>query len=403
MKKINILLIGLSLNVGGAEKSLVNLLNLIDYKKYNVDLLLFQKTGVFMKQIPRNVNIIESKEIDILYNGIFASIMKYGLNLTTISLSIKRYIYTLLQYLKRKGFNTIRIHRWKDNYSKYVPNCDKEYDIGIAFAGGETGYYLVDKVKSNRKIYYFHNDYSKMDLDFKLEEQYINAVDMVVTVSEGCKNSLKNIFPYASEKIVYLQNPSSVSFIKRLSDEFYPKEYVDYDGKIIVSVGRLHEQKGYDIAIDAAKIMKENGLNYKWYIVGEGKERKKLEKMILRYKLSEFVFLLGIRENPYPYMKNADILCQPSRFEGKSVVLDECKVIGTPILITNYSTASDQICNGENGIIVELNPYDLANGLIEILSDNKKLKRIRRKLLNTNQNIIEDIEMYMNIIMGDNR
>lgn len=403
MKKINILIIGLSLNVGGAEKSLVNLLNLIDYKKYNVDLLLFQKSGIFMKQIPKEVNIIENKEIEILYNGIAKSIKKYGFNLSNLILSARRYLYTLIQRIKWKKFNTIRIHRWEENYSKYISKLEKEYDIGIAFAGGETGYYLVDKVKSKRKIYYFHNDYSNMDLDIKLEDKYIKQVDIVATVSDGCKESLKKIFPYASKKIVCLQNPSSIKLIKKLSEEFYPREYENCKTKIIVSVGRLHNQKGYDLAIRAANIMKDKGFKYKWYIVGEGQERKKLEKMIKKYNLEEFFVLLGIRENPYPYMKNADLLCQPSRFEGKSVVLDECKIIGTPILVTNYSTAKDQIINKKTGIIVGLDENKLADGLMNILNDDEKLRKIKNNILKTKQENVEDIENYMKVIIGDNK
>ena len=185
----NLLFIGMSLNVGGAEKSLVNLLNMIDYKKYNVDLLLFQKKGAFLKQVPCEVNIIEVSEISILFQSAKDSLKRYPLTFSMMKQVIRRYFDTLLCKIKWKQFDQMRLNRWIKYYVDLVPANDQKYDVAIAYAGGECAYYMFDKVIADKKIYYFHSDYSKIDIDVELEKQYVDRADLIVTISEKCKNS----------------------------------------------------------------------------------------------------------------------------------------------------------------------------------------------------------------------
>ncbi len=397
MKKI--LITAMSLNVGGAEKSLVNFLNMIDTTKYEVDLLIFQKKGAFLKQVPENINIISVKEIEILYQSFKETIKKEKFNIKSILMSIKRYLITLYEKNRWKQFDQIRIHRWIDSYKKIIPQCEKKYDVAISFAGGETAYYIVDKVKSDRKVYFFHSDYSKIKIDNSLEEKYVDKVDQVITISEECKKSLQALFPRNADKIIVLNNLSSVELIKKMSKEFYPKEYSKNDEIKIVSVGRLHTIKGYDMAIEAAHILKKNNINFKWLIVGEGKERKNLEKMITNYNLENEFILVGLKENPYPYIYNSTFLVQPSRFEGKSVVLDEAKILEIPIIVTNYNSVKDQIDHLKNGVIVDMNAQAIAEGIINLMNDKQLLNSIKINLKNNKSNYY-NIEEYMEGLCG---
>ena len=147
------------------------------------------------------------------------------------------------------------------------------------------------------------------------------------------------------------------------------------DDKVnILSIGRLHGQKGFDIAIDACKILIDSGYNACWYVIGEGKERKKLEELIEKNNLKNNFKLLGLKSNPYKYLKACDIYVQPSRYEGKSVAIDEAKILCKPIVVTNFSTVYDQIEDSRTGIITEMNDISLSKG-IESLIDNKELKK----------------------------
>lgn len=388
----------MSLNIGGAEKSLVNLLNMIDYKQYSVDLLLFQRKGAFLKQIPNGVRVIEIPEITILFQSAWESLKSKDIIVSRKKLILDRYLFSALCKIKWKQFDQIRLNRWLKYYTKLIPQNKKVYDVAIAYAGGECAYYMFDKVNAKKKVYYFHSDYSRINIDVELEKNYVDKSDLIVTISDKCKESLIELFPEVSDRIVVLQNLSSEQLIKNLSNEYYPSEFeVDCDVLKIVSVGRLINIKGYDMAIKAADILKQKSYKFIWVVVGEGNERKKLEQLIQKYKVSECFKLIGLRENPYPYIKNADVLLQTSRFEGKSVVLDEAKILKTPIIATNYNSVNDQIKNNYDGLITNMTPEAIAEGITRCSRENlnfwKKHMQVSKDICN--------IDYYMNILTGD--
>ena len=127
------------------------------------------------------------------------------------------------------------------------------------------------------------------------------------------------------------------------------------------------------MAVEACNILKKNNFSIKWYIVGDGTERKKLEEKIDKYGLKDTFYILGFKENPYAYLAQGDIYVQPSRFEGKSIAIDEAKIMNMPIVLTNFNTAKYQIDNNKTGVIVDMNAQSLAYG-IEKLITNTKLK-----------------------------
>lgn len=399
MKKI--LIIGMSLNVGGAEKSLINLLNLMNKEEYNVDLMLFQPQGLFLKQIPDWINLIEEPTVTILYQSMGEVLKNFSFN--KFKLSFKRCIFTIYERFRWRQFDKIKLHRWLDFYQFLIPQNSIEYDVGIAYAGGETAYYLIDKTNCSRKVYLFHSDYSKIDIDINSEEIYVRAADQIITISETCKTSLQKLFPKQSEKICVLHNLSSSLLINKLSKEFYPLEYkaVDNYDYIIISVGRLINIKGYDIAIKAAKRLKDTHISFVWFVVGEGKERKNLERAIKKYNLERNFILLGIRENPYPYINNADILVQSSRFEGKSVVLDEAKILKKTIVATNYNSVEDQIVNEITGIVAEMTPEGLEAKIKLILNDKEMQRKIENNLASLENSINIQVNRYFKTLIGE--
>lgn len=400
MERKKILIIGMSLNIGGAEKSLINLLKMIDYKLYDIDLLLFQKRGDFLKQIPEEVNIIEDYNIKILFQPVSETIKMGAQCLNGIKLIYIRYFSTMIETLKWKQFDQIRLHRWVDFYSKFIENSKKEYDVAIAYAGGETAYYMIDKVSAKRKVYFFHSDYSRIDIDAELEKKYVNQADQVITVSETCKQSLIELFPEKESDITVLNNLSSSKEIWKLAQEYIPREFSsDKNVMKLVSVGRLISIKGFDMAIDAATIMKEHGIKFQWIVVGEGEERKSLEKQIIDNGLQELFQFVGLKENPYPYLLNADIVVQTSRFEGKSVVLDEAKVLKKPIVVTNYNSVQNQITDGVSGLIVEMTGSGIAMGIESCISKPELLESLKKNL--ENDTMLEDIDTYMAKLTGE--
>ena len=397
---MRVLIIGMSLNVGGAEKSLVNFLNMIKHDEYETDLLLFQKKGAFINQIPSEINILCEREIRVLFQTSIETLKMKGKRLKDFKLMLLRYFITYIERKRWKQFDQIRLHRWLDYYSKYIPELKREYDLAIAFAGGETAYYMVDKVKANRKVYFFHSDYSEIEIDADLERKYVDRVNSIITISDVCKKSLDSLFPEKKDDIKVLNNLSSATLIWKLAKDYNPKEFQVTTGVIrLVSVGRLNSIKGFDMAVEAAGILRRQGIRFRWVVVGEGEERQKLEKLIKENEVKENFILVGMKENPYPYILNADILVQTSRFEGKSVVLDEAKILGKPAIITNYNSAHDQVKDGFDGLIVEMYSQNIADGVIRCVSNPHMLEKMSENIIVKKD--IENIEGYMSVLRGE--
>lgn len=365
--KRKILFVMGSLQNGGGERSLINLLQLMDYKKYDVDLVLFKNKGIFLEQLPKEVTLLNCCDIlHFLYNDS----MKRVIDLKHPYLSLVHIYGIIASRIKGiSGYQRCQ-YKWKNIYKDLVPQIENKYDVAVSFLEGETMMFLVDKVNADKKITWVHTDYSQIQADHNIDSEYFDKLDLIVTISSVCKEMLEKYFPSISKKIIELPNLIDSKSVRLLADEFYPEEY-DNSSIIFLSVGRLVRLKGFDMAIKAASILKRRGIKFHWYVIGDGEAKQELQGLIKSYNVSECFRLLGKRRNPYAYMKNADIIIQTSRYEGKSIVLDEAKILGKPIVSTNYNTVSDQITNVE-GIVVDMEPESIANGIESMILNMKK-------------------------------
>ena len=387
MKRI--LFVMMSLQSGGAEKSLVNLLNEMNPQKYEIDLLLFRKTGTFLSQVPSYVHICN---IPAEINKLYGNMSQAGNLLGT------KIIGTLAAKVHESTPGARAGYRWEHYYTKKIPMLTKQYDVAFAYITGETMFYTVEKVQANRKICFVHNDYKTANHPKKYDYRYFEKLDGIASISKLCCDVLEEEFPEFSDKIWCIENITSSAVIKKRAVEFVPKEITGTNN--ILSVGRLMSQKGFDLAISAASILKKRNMDFHWYIVGDGELRKDLENQIENEGLQSEFTILGIKENPYPYIKACTIFAQTSRYEGKSVVLDEAKILAKPIVVTNYATVNDQIIDRREGIVVDMTPEGIANGIAELLG-NKQLRKSLENYLSLHEygNQIE-IEKYYKYIEG---
>ena len=304
-----------------------------------------------------------------------------------ISLNIKRDV----------SLNTVQ-RLWRA-WCKYIPVRKQHYDLAVSYVDGFSNYYVIDKVSADRKILWVHNEYEKLGYNAKFDWTYFEKADDLVTISEECVESLKRVFPEFSNKTHLLYNISSSKMIRAMADRGQPKEYAGKEN-ILVSVGRLNEQKGFDLAVRAAANMKRKGLEFTWFIIGEGEQEKDLRKQIADEDLEKNVQLLGLRKNPYPYIQFADVFVQPSRYEGKSIVLDEAKILEKPIVVTNYTTVYDSVTNGINGTITEFDEYKLADAIIEMLSYKHLRDEYSQCLKNENNVENQVVQEYLKLFFG---
>ncbi|NQX60383.1 glycosyltransferase [Paenibacillus qinlingensis] len=393
MKK-KILFIMNNLNCGGAEKALISLLETIDYSMYDVDVYLLRHTGLFLSKLPPEVNLLqepaEYKYFDMsMRKAVFQCLRKGSFKIALLRLLAGSI------YVSEK--NRIRCEQrvWK-YLAKSLPNLEKEYDIAIGYLEKNPIYFCIDKVKATKKIGFIHNDYDKLGMDPALDQVYFNQLDHLVTVSEECGHILRERFPSLSQNIEVMHNIVSPAAIHKLSMETVNLKDKDIT---IVSVGRLNYQKGFELAVESCKGLIQAGYPIKWYIIGEGEERESLERLIEKHELKDNFILLGIKENPYPYIREADIYVQPSKFEGKSIAIDEAKILQKPIVVTNFSTAKDQIRNKINGLIVAMTPAAVCEGIKEII-DNDALRKqlivnLGTEMLGTEAEIYKLYQLFM--------
>lgn len=372
MKK-NILFIIPSLGAGGGEKSLINLLSQFDFNKYNVDLFLLNHNGLFMDFIPKEVNVINIPEDVKVFNKNLKESLIESLSNGKIKLA-----YSRLMFCIKNRINTVgkgEQYAWK-YLRKAIGKLDKRYDAAIGYLEKTSNYICVDCVQADKKIGWIHNDYRKLDLDKEFDKKYFKKLNYLITVSEECESILKSEFPEEKNKIKLIYNIVSKKAIETLAQEKLDEDEMPKDKINILSIGRLHEQKGFDMAIEACKILIDKGYTVCWSIIGEGVEREKLELLIEKNNLKESFKLLGLKSNPYKYIKACDIYAQPSRYEGKSVAIDEVKILCKPIVVTNFSTVYDQIENNVTGIISKMNSNGICNGIEELLINHKLKNKI---------------------------
>tara|TARA_R110000868_G_scaffold96857_3_gene266397 strand:+ start:9878 stop:11065 length:1188 start_codon:yes stop_codon:yes gene_type:complete len=355
-----------SLDAGGGEKSLVNLLNCLDFSQYDVDLILLNKKGLFLNSLPSEVNILElNEDYQVFTKNIKISILEF-LKKGKLKLAFFRFMYGfILNTEQNTGIAEQKSWRY---LAKSIKLGTVNYDFAVGFLEKSSIYFSVDCIQADKKIGFIHNDYDKLDLDDKLDNNYFCQLNFIVTVSQECAKVLHAKFPQHHNKIKVIYNIVSEKLIHKLSLE---KVEVNVSAPMILSIGRLHVQKGFDLAIESAFLLKKKKIDFQWLIIGEGAERIELSKRIKERGLEKEFILVGLKENPYPYVRQCTLYVQPSRYEGKSIAIDEAKILGKPIVVTNFSTAKDQIKSDVNGIIVEMNPDALATTIANLLVDKQ--------------------------------
>jgi glycosyltransferase involved in cell wall biosynthesis len=398
MKK-KVLIASFDLAIGGVERSLIGLLNSIDYQKYEVDLMLFKHEGEFFSLLPEGPNLLPENPAYSTFRKSISQIIRDGRYPIAVSRLLAKYISSIkgkMMKVEEPGYLTIQ-YGW-DLTRPFLPEMTKEYDLAIGFLWPH--HFIGEKVKAKKKVGWIHTDYSNIFIDKKSESKMWENLDQIVAVSEECSNTFLNQFPHLKEKTIVIENILSQDFVRQQSEIQSAQEIKKEPGKtIIVSVGRLSHAKGFDNAIRACRQLVDKGNDIAWYVVGYGPLENELRKLITEFGLDNHFFLLGKKMNPYPYIKACDIYVQPSRYEGKAVTIREAQIMGKPVLITNFPTAKSQVNDGIDGLITPMGVEGIVEGLQKLL-DNPILRDELIKNTNSmdygNENEVEKIYSLIN-------
>lgn len=386
-----------SLGIGGAESALISMLGCFDYTKYSVDLFLFNHSGENMPNIPDEVNLLPVIKS---YSGLEGSIignikkMNWGIVLGRLTGKLTSTMYNNLNRWNDSSLVAIQYsHRFSRLFlPKIMP--DKEYDLAISFLTPH--YFVAEKVNAKKKIAWIHTDYSTMHCNINSEFKMWNKYNNIVSISDKCTYAFCSKFPELKNKIVLIENITKKEIILKKAEL---EKTVLYDkGISILSVGRFSYPKNFDNVPEIASLIKSKGIDFKWYIIGEGGEEPLIRSKIAEYNMEDTVILLGKKENPYPYIKACDIYVQPSRFEGKAVTVCEALILNKPVIITNYATAHSQIKNGFDGVIVPLDNEGCANAIAEAMTDQELLHELIENMKSTNYSNESEIEKLYELI-----
>lgn len=393
MKK-NLLFVIPSLRSGGAEKSLVSLLSLLDYSQYDVDLLCFRRDGLFYDKIPQEVNVINGTEDYEMFDGDAKSAIIYFIKKGNLSSVADR-----IQYIRcyKEDDQELKDKKMWNLLKKQLPHLNKKYDCVIGYLEGNASCYAVDYENTDKRICYVHSDIKKLEITKNINRENFEKCDVIVTISQVCADSIAEEYPFAKEKITIIENITSSSLLKQSAQEETVFNKIS-DEKILLTVGRFSPPKGIDLAVKASAILKEKGYLFKWYHIGTGELKAEIESLISSLGVENEFILLGERSNPYPYIGQCDIYVQPSRYEGKSIAIDEAKCLCRPIVTTNFTTVADQIQDGINGLICEMNTNDIAAKIETLLNDAELRNELTLNLLEEKTGNEEELEKFYSIL-----
>jgi len=395
MKKSIVFMIA-NMNVGGTEKSLLSILKILDKNKYDVTVLLLEKNGGYLDDIPDWITIDSIDDYDQ---------MKPIINdppLQNIKRSIKQgeIIKSVLLgffYVKVKlTSNWTPFYRFALRKHKNI----KKYDLAIAFAGPSNfiTYFVVNKIKAVRKIQWIHFDVTQIGLKKEFGEKYYKFFDKIYCVSEGAKEKMISFFPRYNLKTEVFENVLLVEEIQKLAkigDSFSD----GYNGVKILTLGRLSQEKGQLMIPNVVRKLKEDGFDFRWYCIGEGNIREALEKSIREEGLEKYITLLGLQKNPYRFIKEASIYVQTSLQEGEGLSMKEARALNKPMVITRVASAEDIIDHDETGIIVDISEKGLYEGVKLMLVNAELGVKFTEKLALQNANKTSLYEERLNEIL----
>lgn len=364
-----------SLTCGGAEKSLVTLLNLIDYSKFDVDLMMFKRGGAFELLVPESVHIIPAPHY-------FEQLqLKKNRKLKDIYYRLKTSFLLRVSGLAREKYHTEQIVY--QSLRAYLENQKKEYDCAIAYSQGMPTYYVSKHITAKKKIAWINCNYVATKYNKRYDALCYQEMNQVVVVSDFIKDTLKKYPFYKKVEVINdIVDPRLIECLSNLDNEY--SDEMEYEGLKLLTVARLERIKGYDLLVRAASILKEKGVEFKWFIVGEGSERERITAMCQEYHLEDNIILLGQKTNPYVYMKRCDIYVQTSRNEGLGLTVIEAKILEKPIVCTNFSTASSLITDRIDGLLCNIEEENIASKILELIR-NKELYAMILKNLRVEQ------------------
>ena len=359
--------------MGGVSILLHDILNSLNIKKYEIDVMVLHNRGDYLDNLDPQVSII--------YGTPFFEVIDYTLKEVLKSKKIKLILKKIyLIFLMKTGLI-------KKKIVKERQKClTKKYDVEIAFKDGFTALFTVygDSIK---KYHWLHTDYGNYDCVAnysKLFKEVFLKFDKIIGISNGVLNEFLKKYKAKDTLVMY----NLIDEEKIINNSLKEKVKYDKNKLNLISVGRIHPMKGYDRLIEVLhKIDEEGNLdNVVVRLIGSGGDDLKIKNMIKEYNLENKVLFMGPKKNPFPYVKASDCFLMTSRYEPFGLVILEALILKVPVLAMEVLSIHE-IMDEKYGIIVENSSEGLYNGILDIVKNPDKLKKCRDNLKDFSYNI----------------
>lgn len=349
---------------GGVEKELITVLKKMDPKHFQCEvLLLYIQNPEVVSEIPDWVKVTTLNIDSNYYCGSTASMVKARLKHGEIPEAIT------LMGKRVFGLGTSHSNQSLDG----IPQMEENYDVAVCYHIHSPLMlkYVATKVNAAKKIGWIHNDFSQSGYPVQRLKKYLSAYHEIIAVSETVKKEFLDRCPEYGEITSVVHNVLDEDEIQKKSLDIPENDTYFSDNRVkILTVGRFTPQKGFDLAIEICRLLREQNANFGWYMIGWGPEEDKYRAMIERYELQDCVTILGERKNPYPYIDQCDVYVQPSRHEAYCMTILEAISLRKPIVCANFAGADEQIRNGETGWIVPVGDIEAFTEKIRFLIEN---------------------------------
>lgn len=396
-----------TLGQAGAETALLSLLQTLAKEKgevrYEISLYVLTGQGEMASRLPADVRLLNKKYRE--ESVLTAKGRKYLKKTVLKAMFTRGTVVKLFPYLvkntcamlgKKRLLPDKLLWRVLSDGGMVLP---EEYDLAVSYLEGGAAYFVADHVKAAKKAAFIHVDYEKAGYTRTLDKDCYLKFDKIFTVSDEVREAFLKAYPELPEKTEVFHNILNKEEIVRRAEE--GEGFTDgFTGIRLLSVGRLTAQKAFEVSVDAMKRLKDAGKNVRWYVLGEGDQRKKLQEQIDALGLTEDFILYGAVNNPYPFMKQADIYVHASRFEGKSIAIQEAQILGKPMVVSDCSGNREQVRHGKDGLMCGLTPDSLAENITLLLEDEVLRGKLGAAAAKKNTDAAEEMQKLLSMLKG---
>ncbi len=379
MNKKKIIFILPQLNVGGVQKTFLNVQRVIDYDKYDVTLYLRKDRQELGNSIDKRIKVIANEDNNKYYRrprAVFFQILIFLAGL--LGLKTKK------EKLDDRLKHLIICYSMNFEYKKYF--AQSEYDTAVAYVQGYPALLCGKYVNAKEKVLFFHTSVDELH---DVNAFVINDFDKICAIHKEQADMIKEWYPSVKDRVFIINNYVNYEDIIKKSREFNVPET---EKKVICTCGRMTKVKGFDLACKTAKILKDRGIDFLWRFVGDGAEMANIEQLVKKLGIADNIEFVGMQKNPYPYIASCDIYVQPSYEEAYGLSIKEALLLNRPVITTDTLGGRSLVKNGVNGAICAFDAESAGQEIMKFFTDKPYFNRICDNLKNTDYS--NDFEKY---------